>query len=335
MTTDEKWMTLALELARKGIDRTSPNPCVGAVIVKGGKILGKGWHKQAGRPHAEIEAIRDAKRNGVTSFKHATMYVTLEPCCTHGRTPPCTEAIIGGGFKRVVIGATDPNPHHAGRAFKILRQAGIEVTHGVLAKESEELNRAFNHWIVTGKPWVIAKAALTLDGALTTKSGRRTQITAADAQRDAHKLRAISDAILIGAETLRIDHPRLTVRGVKTVKQPLRVVVTRSGKLPGKSPLFTDANRESTLVYRNQSWNRILRDLGKRGVTRLLVEGGGEIHNQLAKKKLVDEVVLYYAPLMANRKDLPHADALRKLPLADATLTMVGKDLKLQGIVRR
>jgi len=332
VTTDEKWMKLALGLARKGIGKTNPNPCVGAVIVKGGKILGKGWHKQAGKPHAEIEAIRDAKRNGVTSFKNATMYVTLEPCCTHGRTPPCTEAIINGGFKRVVIGATDPNPHHAGRAFKILRKAGIELAHGVLAKESAELNRAFNHWIVTGKPWVTAKAALTLDGALTTKLGKRTQISSAASQKDAMRLRAISDAVLVGAETVRIDNPRLTVRGVKTAKQPLRVVVTRSGKLPKKSHVFANANHE---VFHNQTWDKILRELGKQGVTSLLVEGGAETHNQLAKKKLVNEVVIYFSPLLANDKNLPRAETLRKLPLTGTTLTAIGKDLKLQGIVRR
>jgi diaminohydroxyphosphoribosylaminopyrimidine deaminase/5-amino-6-(5-phosphoribosylamino)uracil reductase len=335
MTTDEKWMHLALGLARKGIGKTNPNPCVGAVIVSGGKILGKGWHKKAGGPHAEIAAIRDAKRNGFSNFKNATMYVTLEPCCTHGRTPPCTEAIIGGGFKRVVIGATDPNPHHAGRAFSILRRAGIKVTHGVLAAESAALNRAFNHWIVTKKPWVIAKVALTLDGKLTTKAGKRTQISCAASVKDAQRLRAISDAILVGAETARIDNPRLAASGVKMNRKLWRVVVTRAGKLPKKLNLFSDANRELTLVYQNRTWDKILCDLGKRGITCLLVEGGGEIHNQLARKKLVNEVVLYYAPLMANQGGLPHADALRKLPLADAMLTASGADLKLQGLVSK
>ena len=332
MTNNERWMRVALELARKGIGKTNPNPCVGAVIVSGGKVLGKGWHKKAGGPHAEILAISDAKRNGFTNFKKATLYVTLEPCCTHGRTPPCTEAIISGGFKRVVIGATDPNPAHAGRAFKILRKAGIEVTHGILAQECAALNRAFNHWIVTKKPWVIAKAALTLDGKLTTKLGKRTQISCAKSVKDAQRLRAVSDAILVGAETARIDNPRLTVSGVNMNHKLWRVVVTRSGRLSKKLNLFSDANRELTLVYKNQTWDKILRDLGKRGVTCLLVEGGGEIHNQLAKKKLVNEVVLYYAPLMANHGGLPHADALRKLPLADATLTASGVDLKLHGL---
>jgi diaminohydroxyphosphoribosylaminopyrimidine deaminase/5-amino-6-(5-phosphoribosylamino)uracil reductase len=331
MTTDEKWMRLALELARKGIGKTNPNPCVGAVIIKGGKILGQGWHKQAGKPHAEIEAIRDAKRNGAANFKRATMYVTLEPCCTRGRTPPCTEALASGGFKRVVIGATDPNPRHAGRAFGILRRAGINVTHGVLAKESAELNRAFNHWITTGKPWVIAKAALTLDGALTTKPGKRTQISSAAAQKDAMRLRAASDAVLVGAETARIDNPRLTVRGVKTTKQPLRVAVTRSGKLFKKLHIFADPHHQ---VFHNRTWNQILRELGKRGVTSLLVEGGAEIHNQLAKKKLVNEAVIYFAPILAPDDRLPRAETLRKLPLTNTTLTMIGKDLKLQGIVK-
>ncbi|MDR2463798.1 MAG: bifunctional diaminohydroxyphosphoribosylaminopyrimidine deaminase/5-amino-6-(5-phosphoribosylamino)uracil reductase RibD [Verrucomicrobiales bacterium] len=333
MTADEQWMTLALALARKGLGKTSPNPCVGAVIVSGGKIIGQGWHRRAGGAHAEIAAMRDAQRRGFSNFNSATLFVTLEPCCTHGRTPPCTDAIISGGFKRVVVGATDPNPCHAGRAFKILRRAKIAVTHGVLRYECAALNRAFNHWIVTKKPWVVAKAALTLDGALTLTKNQRAQLTGNAAQRDAQRLRAVSDAILVGAATARIDNPALTVRGVKIRRQPLRVVVTRSGKLPKKLRLFSDADGQRTLVYKNQSWNKILRDLGKRGVTQLLVEGGADVHTQLAKKKLVNEVVLYYVPILAADAQLPRATALQKLPLKNATLTVSGRDLKLQGIV--
>ncbi|MDR1305828.1 MAG: bifunctional diaminohydroxyphosphoribosylaminopyrimidine deaminase/5-amino-6-(5-phosphoribosylamino)uracil reductase RibD [Verrucomicrobiales bacterium] len=336
MTVDEKWLALALTLARKGLGHTSPNPCVGAVIVSGGQLLGQGWHRRAGGPHAEIAAIRDARRRGGANFKSATLYVTLEPCCTHGQTPPCTDAIISGGFRRVVVGATDPNPAHAGRAFKILRRAGIQVTHGVLADDCAALNRAFNHWIVSGKPWVVAKAALTLDGALTLARDRRAQLTGRAALRDAHKnLRAASDAILIGATTARIDNPRLTVRGTNIAKQPLRVVVTRSGQLPEKLRLFTAAGRDRALVYQNQPWDEILRDLGRRGVTQLLVEGGADVHQQLAKKKLVNEVVLYYAPLLAADADLPRVPALINLPLAQPTLTVLGRDLKLRGVVKR
>ncbi|MDR1192273.1 MAG: bifunctional diaminohydroxyphosphoribosylaminopyrimidine deaminase/5-amino-6-(5-phosphoribosylamino)uracil reductase RibD [Verrucomicrobiales bacterium] len=328
---DEQWMRLALALARKGLGKTAPNPCVGAVMVSGGKIVGRGWHKRAGGPHAEIEALRDAGRHGFRDFGRATLFVTLEPCCTRGRTPPCTDAIVSAGLGRVVIGATDPNPRHAGRAFGILRRAGVAVTHGVLAGECAALNRAFNHWIIHKKPWLVAKAALTLDGALTLAKNRRVQLTGGAAARDAHRLRAGSDAILAGAATVRIDNPRLTARGVPVARQPLRVTVTRSGKLPRRLHFFADANH---VVYHNQPWGKILRDLGRRGVMQLLVEGGADVHRQLARKKLVNEVVLYYAPVLAAGADLPRAGALRSLPLTEPTLTVLGRDLKLHGLVK-
>ncbi len=338
MNPDEKWMRFALDLARKGLGRTSPNPCVGAVIVKNGKLLGQGWHKQAGKAHSEIEAIRDARRRG-HRIQGSTLYVTLEPCCTHGRTPPCTEALIHEKFKRVVVGATDPNPAHAGRAFRILRKACIQVEHGILKAECTHLNRAFNHWITTGKPWVLAKAALTLDGKLALPKfkgkAKRRWISSPASRKDAHRLRSFSDAILIGAQTARIDNPRLTVRGIRGAKQPWRVVITRSGKLPKSLHLFSDRHKSRTLVYRSQSWLQILQDLGKRGVLQLLVEGGGEIHSQLARKRLVNEIVLYYASLVVGKPagNLPHDDALRRLPLKQTTLQRLGPDLKLQGLV--
>ncbi len=335
MNPDEKWIRLALNLARKGLGRTSPNPCVGAVIVKSGKLLGHGWHKQAGKAHAEIEAIRNAQRRG-HRIQGSTLYVTLEPCCTHGRTPPCTEALIREKFKRVVVGATDPNPSHAGRAFRILRKAGIQIEPGILKTECGHLNRAFNHWIVTGKPWILAKAALTLDGKLALPKNKGRWISSPASRKDAQKLRACCDAILIGAETARTDNPRLTVRGIRGAKQPWRVVVTRSGKLPKSLHLFSDKYKNRTLVYRKQSWPQILQDLGKRGVLQLLVEGGGDIHSQLARKRLVNEVVLYYAPLVLGKsagRNLPHDDALRRLPLKQTTLQRLGPDLKLQGLV--
>src|SRR6266516_1032379 len=161
MSRETDYMRMALRLARRAHGATSPNPLVGAVLVKGGSIIGRGWHHRAGLPHAEIEALKNAKRNGLTA-RGATLYVTLEPCCTHGRTAPCTDAIIAAGVKRVVIGATDPNPRHCGKAFTILQRAGIAVTHGVLAQECSRLNQAFNHWVVHRTPFVTVKAAMTL-----------------------------------------------------------------------------------------------------------------------------------------------------------------------------
>jgi diaminohydroxyphosphoribosylaminopyrimidine deaminase/5-amino-6-(5-phosphoribosylamino)uracil reductase len=233
------YMRLAIGLARRSYGQTSPNPMVGAVLVKGGKIIGRGWHRRAGGPHAEIEALHDAQRRD-RNPKGATLYVTLEPCCTQGRTPPCTEAIKAAGIRRVVIGATDPNPKHSGRAFKILKRAGIEVaapgSAGVppaspsirgsatrrrdagasradaLVNECARLNEAFNHWIVHRTPFVIVKAAMTLDGKIATASGESKWITGGKARAYGMKLRQGADAVLVGINTILADDPSLTFR---------------------------------------------------------------------------------------------------------------------------
>jgi len=240
--TDARFMRLALRLALREAGATSPNPMVGAVLVKGGKIIGHGWHRRAGLPHAEIEALRDAQKNG-RSPRGATLYVTLEPCCTHGRTPPCTAAIIAAGVKRVVVGTTDPNPKHSGRAFKILRRAGIEVVwcgecprepvfadgrrgssvaspHQKLADECTKLNEAFNHWIVHRTPFVTVKAAMTLDGKIATATGESKWITGEKARAHGMKLRRGADAILVGINTILADNPSLTVRTSGNIQHP-------------------------------------------------------------------------------------------------------------------
>ena len=204
-------MRLALSLARRAYGATSPNPMVGAVLLKNGRIIGRGWHHRAGLPHAEIEALNDARERGANP-KGATLYVTLEPCSTQGRTPPCTDAILSAGIRRVVAGATDPNPRHSGRAFHILRHAGLAVTPGVLAADCERLNEAFNHWIVHRTPFVTVKAAMTLDGKIATARGESKWITGPEARDFGMKLRAGSDAILVGINTVLADDPSLTVR---------------------------------------------------------------------------------------------------------------------------
>jgi diaminohydroxyphosphoribosylaminopyrimidine deaminase / 5-amino-6-(5-phosphoribosylamino)uracil reductase len=209
--SDAHFMRLALRFAQCGYGATSPNPMVGAVLVKGGKVIGRGWHRKAGEPHAEIEALRDAQKRGHNP-RGATLYVTLEPCCTHGRTPSCTDAVIAAGIKRVVIGTTDPNPKHSGKAFKILKRVGIEVTHGVLSDECVKLNEAFNHWIVQRTPFVTVKAAMTLDGKIATASGESKWITGEEARAYGMKLRRGNDAILAGINTILADDPSLTVR---------------------------------------------------------------------------------------------------------------------------
>ncbi len=299
---DEKHMHAALLEARCGLGQTSPNPAVGAVIVRGGKVIARGFHRRAGMPHAEIEAIRALEKPELA--RGATIYVTLEPCSTHGRTPPCVEAIVRAGFRRVVIGAIDPNPAHAGRGVDLLKAAGIAVKAGILEAECRELNAAFNHWIVTKMPLVIAKAGMSLDGRLTRPPGEGQWLTSAAARADAQKLRAQVDAILIGAGTLRADNPRLTVRGVKGARQPWRVVLTRSGRLPKDAHVFTDKHRDRTLVYRGQSLRAVLRDLGRKQITSVLIEGGGQVLGEAFDRKLVQRVQFYVAPLLCGGPDV-------------------------------
>jgi diaminohydroxyphosphoribosylaminopyrimidine deaminase/5-amino-6-(5-phosphoribosylamino)uracil reductase len=214
LATDPDLMRLALRLARRGYGATSPNPLVGAVLVKAGRVLGRGWHRRAGGPHAEIEALLDAQRRH-HSVEGATLYVTLEPCCTQGRTPPCTQAIIEARLARVVAGATDPNPRHVGRGFTILRNSGLTVVHGLLAGPCERLNPAFNHWIVRRTPFVIVKAAMTLDGKIATASGESKWITGERARNFGMKLRYGADAILVGINTILADNPSLTARSAR------------------------------------------------------------------------------------------------------------------------
>src|SRR4029077_16619414 len=231
MRANRDYMRLALRLARRGYGTTSPNPMVGAVLVKRGRIVGRGWHHCAGEPHGEIEAILDAARHG-NSVKGATLYVPLEPCSTHGRTPPCTEAILDADIKRVIIGSTDPNPRHRGKGFEILKRGGVSVTAGVLAEECEQLNEAFNHWIVHHVPFVTVKAAMTLDGKIATASGESKWVTGEKARAYGMKLREGADAILVGINTILADDPSLTLRCLKSnVQPPSSKALRRSGSV--------------------------------------------------------------------------------------------------------
>jgi diaminohydroxyphosphoribosylaminopyrimidine deaminase/5-amino-6-(5-phosphoribosylamino)uracil reductase len=295
---DERYMRLALRQARKGLGKTSPNPAVGAVLVRTGEVLATGWHRRAGGPHAEIEAL--AALPSLALAAGGTLYVTLEPCSTVGRTPPCTDAIINAKIARVVIGAIDANPHHQGRGLDQLRQAGITVTSGILEEECGVLNVGFNKWIGTGLPWVIAKVAQSLDGRITRPAGEPQWLSNSRSVRLTHSLRASVDAILVGAETVRRDNPRLTVRTGTTEGQPWRVVVTRSGNLPPEANLLTDEYRDRTLVYQGIAWPDVLEALGAKGVTRLLVEGGGNVLGQLNDLQLIDELWCVVTPLLTG-----------------------------------
>ena len=295
---DVRYMRLALRLASKGLGKTSPNPVVGSVLVRDGTVLSTGWHRRAGGPHAEIEALSALPNPGLAAG--ATLYVTLEPCSTHGRTPPCTDAIIAAKIRRVVVGAIDVNPKHQGRGIEQLKEAGTAVTIGVLEAECALLNVGFSKWVTAGIPWIIAKVAQSLDGRTTRPPGEPQWLSNNRSLGLVHRLRASVDAILVGAETVRRDDPSLTVRPSTEGLQPWRVVVTRSGNLPAGAKLLTDENRERTIIYRDADWLDILKDLGIRGVTRLLVEGGGDVLGQLRDQNLIDEVWCFITPLLTG-----------------------------------
>ena len=289
-------MRAALAAAEKGLGHTSPNPAVGAVLVIKGKIVARGHHKRAGLPHAEIECLRSFKK---PIPKESILYVTLEPCSTTGRTGPCTDRIVAAGVRRIVIGATDPNPSHAGRGIGILRDAGLEVRTGVLAEECSALNEGFNHWIRMRHPFVIVKCGMTLDGRLSAPPGGARWVTSADSRRHARQLRAGVDAILIGAETLRTDNPRLTVR-LRGAKQPWRIVLSRSGKLPRDARIFTDRFASRTLAFHDQDLAAVLHELGTKEITSVLIEGGGEILGQALDQRVVNKVQLYLGPVFTG-----------------------------------
>lgn len=333
---DPRWMQQALEQARHGIGLTSPNPPVGAVIVAAGRVIGKGYHPKAGQPHAEIEAIRDAQAREAHLLPGATIYVTLEPCCTQGRTGPCTEAIRAAGISRVVWGAMDPNPRHQGRAAEVLGAAGIAVRTGVLAAECEEILRPFAKWITTGLPYVIAKAGQSLDGRITRPPGEGQWLTSEAARADGRQLRAQVDAIIIGAETVRQDNPRLTLRDEAArggKQQPLRVVLTRSGKLPEAAHLFTDEFKDRTLILRDLPFESVLRELGQLGVMVVLVEGGGNVLAQAFRSQAVDEVHWYVAPLLCGSGVLTLNDPAwnASVALEEVRILPLGDNVRISG----
>lgn len=330
---DPQHMRAALAEARRGLRSTSPNPAVGAVLVVAGRIVARGHHRKAGGPHAEVECLR-AVRGKIP--KNAILYVTLEPCSTTGRTPPCTEEIIRAGVRRIVIGTIDVNPRHAGRGLALLREAGIEVQVGLLEEECAALNEGFNKWIVTGKPFVIAKCGMSLDGYLTRPRSEPPWITSPAARRHAHELRAKVDAILVGAETVRTDNPRLTVRGIPRAKQPLRVILSRSGALPKKAHVLTDRFAKETIIYRDQPLESVLEDLGRKNVTSLLIEGGGEVLGQALEERAIDKLQLYLGPILTGGNVLAFpgrgaASSAEAIRLQGATYRKIGHDICVTG----
>lgn len=315
-------MRRALQLARRGMGKVSPNPLVGAVIVRAGRIIAQGWHHTFGGDHAEIDAIKRTS----SSVRGATLYVTLEPCCHWGKTPPCVDALIKGEIKRVVIGTLDPNPLVDGKGAQVLRDHGIEVTVGVLEQEARTVNEVYLHHIRTGLPFVTVKYAQSLDGRIATSHGDSHWISSEASRKYAHRLRAQHDAIMVGIGTVLADDPQLTVRLVKG-RNPLRIVLDSRLRIPlnaqvlqdegkilivtteehgkdkaaaiekeGKEVLLAQRDRDGRVELRS-----LMKQLAERGISSILVEGGAEVITSLLQEKLVNRMVVITAPLIVGK----------------------------------
>ena len=332
MSPHEPFMQRALALAKRGEGLTRPNPPVGAVLVQNGKIIAEGFHKKAGLDHAERACLKSLKSKA-QSLKSATLYVTLEPCSTFGRTPPCIDLILERGIRRVVIGAKDPNPAHAGRGIRILRRAGVEVITGVCRAGAEALIAPFAKRILTGMPYVTLKLAATIDGQIADASGKSKWITGPQARAKVQELRRSADAIIVGAGTVRADNPSLLPRPAKG-RTPWRVIV--GSTLQENAKVLTDEAAERTVVM-NGPLKKILSELGKQGVMHVLCEGGGELAGSLVRAGLVDEFALFVAPAMLGGDGIPMFGQkgwpLTKMPLLSfQTLEKLGKDVFIQAL---
>lgn len=347
---DSHWMARALQLAERGLYTTSPNPRVGCVLVKNDLVVGAGWHERAGEPHAEVHALRAAGDEA----RGATAYVTLEPCCHFGRTPPCADALIVAGVARVVVASQDTNPLVGGQGIAKLRAADIEVECGLMEAAARELNIGFFSRMSRGTPWVRSKIAASLDGRTALANGTSKWITGAAARQDVQHWRARSCAVLTGIGTVLADDPQLNVRGIETERQPLRVVLDRKLRMSPEAKILqggntliytasTDEKKRATLQARSAEvvtmeqydLAAILRDLAQRGINEVLVEAGRTLNGALFKAKLVDELVLYLAPQLLGDAARGMADlgALTQLEqrveLAWQDVRQVGNDLRL------
>jgi len=337
--SDPVFMREALELARRGWGMTNPNPMVGAVLVRNGNVIGRGYHRRAGLPHAEVEALADARARGEDT-SGAELFVTLEPCSTVGRTGACTEAILAARIGRVAIGCTDPNPRHAGRGVEILRKAGVEVATGVLERECAALNYSFFKWIVTGRPFVTLKLATTLDGRIATFTGDSKWVTGPEARSRVQELRRLADAIMVGGETLRRDRPRLTVREpADWPRQPWRIVATRGGiSAEELKEYFPDGRAETAELPDRPAWEAFLEGLGRRGMVNLLIEGGGELAAAVLAARAADRVEFHIAPkILGGRESRPAVGGASPellasaLKLRDVEVRRLGDDVMIAG----
>lgn len=341
---DHTFMSRALALAHQGLTTTTPNPRVGCVIVKDGLVIGEGFHKKAGEPHAEVLALLAARAQvGADGLVAATVYLTLEPCAHFGRTPPCVTALIEARVARVLVAMSDPNPLVSGRGLEALRHAGIDVRCGLLQSEAEELNLGFISRMTRGRPWVRSKLAATLDGKTALNNGQSQWITSAAARADAHAWRARSCAVLTGAGTVLADNPRLTVREVGTSRQPLRIIVDSQLKTPLDAAIVGEHANEVMIftaaaeAQKKQDWlglgaevielpneygkvdlPALFEHLGQRGLNEITVEAGAKLNAALWQEDCLDELLIYVAPsIMGPGRplfELPELQSLGELP---------------------
>lgn len=361
--TDEVYMRRALELAEKGRGRTSPNPMVGAVVVKSGRILAEGFHRRAGGPHAEAVALKKAGSRA----EGATLYLNLEPCShLDKRTPPCAPLIINRRIRRIVIAMRDPNPRVNGKGIAQLRQAGVRVVEGVMKREALRLNEVYIKYLTTGKPFVVSKTAMSLDGKIANARGSTTWITGEKARREAHRLRDRSDAILVGVQTVLTDNPRLTTRlpGMKA-RDAHRVILDSTLKIPPTARLLTQKSIAKTIIATTRralrkkiraleqagatvwvikdqdgrvSLPELMSRLGDMGVASVLIEGGGELNASAFRSGIVDKLVWFIAPKIIGRNDAVAViegpvsrDPNQTVPIRDLSITPIGEDLMLEG----
>jgi diaminohydroxyphosphoribosylaminopyrimidine deaminase/5-amino-6-(5-phosphoribosylamino)uracil reductase len=359
MISEEGYMREALGLAAKGLGRTSPNPAVGCVIVKGGKIVGRGWHKKAGEPHAEVIALKAAGKKA----KGATVYVTLEPCCCFGKTPPCTDALIKAGVKSVVAAMEDPNPRVCGSGVDALKKAGIKVKIGLLEDEAFQLNEAFAKHITTGMPFVIAKAALSADGKMAAGDSTSKWITCEAARKRAHELRNLVDAVMVGADTVIKDDPELTCR-VPGGRNPVRIVIDSQLRTPPGAKIFNSAaktilatvgdahmgkaealeDKGARVVFAGNSGlvdlRRLMKELGGMGITSVMIEGGGKVLGSAFDAGVVDKIMFFIAPKIIGGRGLTiRSDSVgsiaEALQLENVSFEKVGEDFLLTAYVKK
>ena len=352
---DERYMRLALELAEKARGMTNPNPMVGAVVVGDGEILGKGYHPKPGLPHAEPYALDEAGERS----RGATLYVTLEPCCIQGRTPPCSKRVIESGVAKVVVAMIDPDKRVSGKGIDQLKKAGIEVEVGLLETDARKLNEAYIHWQQTGLPFVILKIASTLDGKIATSSGESQWITGEESRRFGHELRNRVDAVVVGIDTVLADDPKLTVRlpQGETIKNPRRIILDSRARLPLDANLVGDGEAETIVVATDLApsekvealrraglqviiiaadredrvdLNPALKELGKREILSLLVEGGAKINGSFLKSDKYNKIYYFLAPMIIGADGLGSVNGLGVKELSEAKKLIV-EDIKRMG----